>query len=545
VHHRKWIVGLSVIFILMGWVSVWGISAAENSMKVFLEDYPLDSQVKALERNGIDYINLPLLSRYLNMVVAWDIEAHDLFLKFGKTNIKMFANRLDYYIDGKKQQFINAPFEKDQQFWLPVEFLARIGLKIKSRHQHQLRLVWTRNYLLGVENITYRKCPALLFIATQHLKVKGSIFKKTETLAFTLSGVTPHFALDQQIDLTGLSMIRDVRFDRNKPNTLTVLFDLSHAVGYQFVSLADHPNWLIMIFNYCVQEKLSTAQVIQEVKWSHASDRGFLRITSNGELSAEILRSKTTGKLSITLNNTQAAPGMAMPKIENPFVRELRFTVLNQAACKFEITLNRFIICRAAYSQNRRQLILCFHKSPLIGKTIVIDPGHGGIDYGAMGRQIWEKDVNFEIALRLKDWLEDGGARVILTRTSDLFLGLYERPHLANEILASLFISIHSNNQPDLHIHGVEVFHYPKHNLSRLLAQKVLPEITQQTELEGLGVKQEDFVVLRETLMPGILVEVGFLSNFREESIMKTSEFKEHTAIGIYQGVVDYFMEDK
>ncbi|MGE5604875.1 MAG: N-acetylmuramoyl-L-alanine amidase family protein, partial [Bacteroidota bacterium] len=192
-------------------------------------------------------------------------------------------------------------------------------------------------------------------------------------------------------------------------------------------------------------------------------------------------------------------------------------------------------------SEDRRQLILHFKRSPIAAKTIVLDAGHGGVDMGACGRQgVREKDVNLEVTMRLKELLEEAGAKVVLTRISDSFISLYERPFFANHLFCNLFISIHSNNHTNFNINGIEVYHHSGRPDAKLLAEKVLKGLLSKTKLSSRGVKANDFCVTRETQMPSILVELGYLSNFQEESLLKTTEFRIKAAEGIFEGIMEF-----
>ncbi len=96
---------------------------------------------------------------------------------------------------------------------------------------------------------------------------------------------------------------------------------------------------------------------------------------------------------------------------------------------------------------------------------------------------------------------------------------------------------LHINNHPDLKVNGIEVFSYQGRNQGMKLATNIFQEIIKSTGFAGLGVKEQNFVVVRETNMPSVLVEVGFLSNYQEEKIMRTPEFKDNPALGILVGI--------
>ena len=128
-----------------------------------------------------------------------------------------------------------------------------------------------------------------------------------------------------------------------------------------------------------------------------------------------------------------------------------------------------------------------------------------------------------------------------MTRCDDTFISLYERPFISNYLSADLFISIHTNYHLDLNVRGIEVYHFPGRTESKSLATTVLAELIRYTGLSRLGIKTNDFVVIRETQMPSILVELGYLSNFQEESTIKTTEFRVKAAHGVFQGIIRYY----
>lgn len=178
----------------------------------------------------------------------------------------------------------------------------------------------------------------------------------------------------------------------------------------------------------------------------------------------------------------------------------------------------------------------------MLNRTFVIDPGHGGMDNGASGKNgTLEKELNLEVSLRLKDLLEEAGANVVLTRFDDTYISLYERAFIANYLMADFFISIHTNSHPKSQIHGIEVFYYPNRPKARSMAAKIFDAITRRTGLKKLAVKTNNFAVIRETQMVGILLELGFLSNLQEERIISTETFKDNAAQGIFDGIIDYF----
>lgn len=223
-------------------------------------------------------------------------------------------------------------------------------------------------------------------------------------------------------------------------------------------------------------------------------------------------------------------------------------------------------------------------------KTVVIDPGHGGHDPGCLGSSSQEKHLALAVSQFLARAMQarHPDVRVILTRNEDVFIPLHERAAIANRNEADLFISIHCNFMPgSAATHGTETYvmglHTAEHNLkvakrenaailleddyqrnydydpnspeghimlsmfqnayleqSILFAERVEAMFQHQARLKSRGVKQAGFVVLKETAMPSVLVETGFLSNKEEEEFLKTEPGQQAVAAAILQAFGEY-----
>lgn len=181
----------------------------------------------------------------------------------------------------------------------------------------------------------------------------------------------------------------------------------------------------------------------------------------------------------------------------------------------------------------------------LKGKKIIIDAGHGGHDTGAIGpTRLKEKDVNLGTALLLKDELEKAGAIVTLTRNTDVFLELSERTTIANNSDYDAFISIHADSYSRTSS-GTTTYYNVSTNFngpkSKILAQYVQKHLVAQLGIPNRGYKEQEFYVNRKNELPSILVELAFISNPKEEALLKTTAFRQKAAAGIRQGLEEYF----
>jgi N-acetylmuramoyl-L-alanine amidase len=180
------------------------------------------------------------------------------------------------------------------------------------------------------------------------------------------------------------------------------------------------------------------------------------------------------------------------------------------------------------------------HAKPLI----ILDPGHGGSDEGAKIHFFMEKSLTLMTSLLLRKHLNELGYRVIMTRSKDVFIPLYRRVSIANKTKAALFVSVHFNSAPAPDAHGIEVFYYngnqPRARQSRALSQLILKELIAQTHALSRGVKAGNFHVIRDTSMPAVLVEGGFMTNKEERSNLRDKEYIDKIAKGIALGIDKY-----
>ncbi|NJO75052.1 MAG: N-acetylmuramoyl-L-alanine amidase [Leptolyngbyaceae cyanobacterium RM1_406_9] len=170
--------------------------------------------------------------------------------------------------------------------------------------------------------------------------------------------------------------------------------------------------------------------------------------------------------------------------------------------------------------------------------VVVIDPGHGGRDPGAIGiGGLREKDVVLSISRQVADLLEREGIQVVMTRADDRALELSTRVQMAQRANANYFVSIHANalnmSRPD--VNGVETFY---HRSGRELAQSIQNSIMQSVNMNNRGVKQANFYVLRNTSMPSVLVEVGFVTGRDDAAKLRDAGFQTTMAGAIARGIV-------
>lgn len=210
---------------------------------------------------------------------------------------------------------------------------------------------------------------------------------------------------------------------------------------------------------------------------------------------------------------------------------------------------------------NKKNTVAFKDNNKIISK-VVIDPGHGGIDGGASTKSgLLEKDINLDIALKIKQNLEINNINVIMTRQEDISLernnslgesrykkDLYARKDIINKSDANAFVSVHVNsNAVDSNCKGVTIYYNPIYYESKKLSEDIAKSIDKyiykdlfknkyvKTKLIG-----ENYYVLRETYIPGILIEVGFITNSFDKKMLEDKEYKKIIGSAISKGIIQY-----
>jgi len=176
--------------------------------------------------------------------------------------------------------------------------------------------------------------------------------------------------------------------------------------------------------------------------------------------------------------------------------------------------------------------------SPLTGKIIVIDPGHGGNDNGAVANGVREANVNLAVGLKIRDKLLATGATVILTRSRDVSLELKARVDLAKATDADIFVSIHANSFPNQETSGVISFY--QSGRPNNLAASIQEALVKESGAIDKGVRTENFYVMRENDITAALIEIGFLTNAPEALRLTNDVYQSKVAEGITRGINNY-----
>lgn len=270
------------------------------------------------------------------------------------------------------------------------------------------------------------------------------------------------------------------------------------------------------------------------------------RIATSGPVEFKSFRLSGPERLGIDLPGVWAGGCGSLP-VGAIGVRQVRFAQYTADVGRIVLDLSPEA-ARWAYSvevsADKMAVTIRVGSSPIYRRTVMLDPGHGGVDPGTVHGDVFEKDINLDIAARTRDLLLEAGAIVVMTREDDSTVPPADRPVMANEMKPDVFLSIHCNSVLNVFPCGTETYYYNMISYSQELATQVHSSLLKEIMLVDRKVRRKDYYVLRVTEVPAVLVEVGYLSNEEENEKLRQCEFRQKAAQGLVNGLSAYFDSD-
>lgn len=224
----------------------------------------------------------------------------------------------------------------------------------------------------------------------------------------------------------------------------------------------------------------------------------------------------------------------------------------------FLLAISLVVLCGAVKEASEDAALPATGEAPISGKTILIDAGHGGFDSGASVGDLLEKDLNLSVALKLRVFLKEQGATVVMTRESDISTAdesrangtsakvsdLKRRREMIEECKADAFVSIHMNKFPQQQYRGAQVFYAENSDESRMLGEYIqnsLLKTMNDGNMRAAKKSNGSIYILKNAAVPSVIVECGFLSNSEESKLLQNNDYQHKIAFAICMGIFDFF----
>ncbi|MED1790042.1 N-acetylmuramoyl-L-alanine amidase family protein [Brevibacillus laterosporus] len=554
---KKFVLGLVALSSFI-WMAPQAIDAAgqstQGNIQLRIEGRSVNAEVPPLISNGRTLVPVRVIAEGLGAKIDWNQEERKAKITKDNREVVLQLSNKKAYINGKAQTLEAAPQLVNNRMLLPLRFVgealgATIGWDNDSRTvivnqpvQAQINgqtlsasekvYRWEDKILLPAKTIADK-----LGVSQDELTAKASLKKVIDstTTVVSLQDIEESIGTDvaewdekrNEVVITRMNRLSGI-----EPQDDSVQMETRYKVS-PTVSVLQNPYRIVMDFpemelSNKMRDDESKEIVIDQGKSSGTSDYYSSNMDSPERLEKSDEESDNAS-FSTVSQQTQ------------PLIRSIRYSQYqdNPKMVRVVVELNRSSKYQLVSTSDGVKLQLQAQPQKT-GYLIVVDAGHGGHDVGAKGTVgNYEKDFNLSVANRLVEYLKQHKEfQVIATRNNDTYLTLKERTDIANEIDADVFISVHANSfNPETR--GTETYYYNQNSLD--LARVVHKHLLAATQFPDRKVKQNNFYVVKNTKMPAVLTETGFLTNQIENTQLMSPQFQDKVAKSLADAIFEYY----
>ncbi|MGG1619178.1 N-acetylmuramoyl-L-alanine amidase [Paenibacillus sp. NRS-1782] len=485
-------------FLLLLFVFMWAVPgyghAASSGTQIYLDDQQLSvpNGAKAQVIGGSTMVPLRVISENLGYDVTWKQQARTITIEKDSTLIRMIIGSKTATVNGSDISLDASPLLRSNYALVPLRFIGeQMGLDVKWDSSSKSVKLYTRSSGSGNGEFTPPK-------SGNSSTDTGSVTLPTNNASSGVMQVQGISFSQNRLTITTMGEVKPKAFTMTAPDRVVV--DLPAT------AFAD---------NFGAQQKLDSSQ------------NGSLDIQDEADVSG------------IRYALFQKEPSTVRVVIDLKHV--MNYTAYNDGS-------NRVIVDLASKDSVNTAPDATLpdgsQTSPVNSngkKVVVIDAGHGAKDSGAVGisKKNYEKTFNLAMALKVESILKQNpNLEVVLTRSDDTFLELKQRVKVAENLNANVFVSIHANSSGSSASNGTETYY--QRSASKAFADVMHKYFAPATGLTDRGIRYGNFHVIRETTMPAVLLEVGYLSNAKEEATLFDEDFQNRVAQGIADGITEY-----
>jgi N-acetylmuramoyl-L-alanine amidase len=508
---------LAALFFLLSFPH---LGHAEEAIPLFLNGKPIVSTVPAQNIKGTTMVPIRVISEKLGAVVGWNDKEKKVTVTKDALTIVMQLNKKTVSVNGKSSQLIEAPLNMKGTALLPLRFLAEsLGLKVKWNEQ--ARSVELTKIVIEPPAVISKPVDATVPVLPVDVNpVEGivdvpvpaheeEVVVEQPPAAAPITEVQTVQSVNDQIIVQANGDLHPKMFYLSSPERIVVDFEQTVlANGLRFSTPASNP----------AENLMPTEDVLPNLL--------------SPETSADPSQPLTN------LVNTQIPNGFSVAS--SVYIDKIRYANFSDKPPTVRVVID--LKQKAGYQLiedkvNHQVTIALINRTTPY--TIILDAGHGGKDTGAISiTKKREKDFNLAMVLKIQKLLQkESSINLVMTRRDDTFVELNDRAAIANNLAATLFVSVHGNSYMKAS-NGIETYYYNPKSLT--LAQTMHPYIVEAAGFTDRKVKKEKFRVISATTMPAVLLELGYLSNPKEEAEMYKEDFQNRVAAAVVRGIKDY-----
>jgi N-acetylmuramoyl-L-alanine amidase len=470
-----------------------------------------------------------------------------------RTTVRMRLGDPTLYVNTTARPLVVAPLMQGQHVFIPAQAVFA-ALGAWTKYEETDRTLYVSSQIRSIVTQASGDLLQVRVDATGPMRVETNVLSKPDRMVVDFL----HAALRTQervipLNSAGVTRIRTAQF-QVKPYISRMVFDLAQPVEVRvitsgtsyLVTLEVRPKDPVIVSRLRPpaptlgeRDPNQASAKISGVTFQELGQTGRLFIDGNGTMEYRVREFVYPDRLVIDIADAVFIPVKQEIPVDGTSIVSVRAAQFSAEppVARIVVTLKRKM--NYIVSQSDGRLAIEINAFTARGHIVALDAGHGGRDPGAIGPTgLRESDAVLDITLRARELLQRDGIRVWMVRETDATVDLADRTRLAREAGATILVSIHANAHTRTAVNGSETYYSTPQSLA--LAQMIQDELGVVLGIPSRGVKTANFLVLRDSGIPSVLVETTFISHPDEETRLRDSTFRQRIAQAIYKGITRF-----
>lgn len=533
------LLALLVLLLIPGWAAA-ASSATEEAVNLMIGGQAVTPDVPPVIKSGRTLVPVRVIAEGLGADVAWNEAKRTAVITRGTTQLSLTLDSRTALLNGKQVKLDTPPVISQQRMLLPLRFVGEsLGITVGWDNSSRT-VIANETPQVTLNGRAPEKAIKLYQVSDTMYMSADAVAEQVGQKGFVWNRPERGMTIDSQLVLP-IEQVEDElggSITWNKKKNLLEIERLNRLTGVTKDGDRVH-----------IEMKLPVQANSFVLTGPHRIVLDLPQTALADDLVEELKKNEENGSIGESEERKQAASSgeedeqsaASEPK-EEPLIASLRYSQYSASpeTVRVVIELNQKSEYNLAYTKDGIEVKLT-PKPKKTGYLIVVDAGHGGKDPGALGvAGNHEKDYTLAVANKVVALLKQYPEfQVVPVRTTDVFYELSERVAIANELEADLFLSIHANSFPKPTTGGTETFYYNAN--SKTFAQLVHKHLQGATQFPDRGVKASGFYVIKNTKMPAVLTETGFLSNPQENALLTSPVFQDKIAKALVEAIREYY----
>lgn len=533
------LLALLVLLLIPGWAAA-ASSATEEAVNLMIGGQAVTPDVPPVIKSGRTLVPVRVIAEGLGADVAWNEAKRTAVITRGTTQLSLTLDSRTALLNGKQVKLDTPPVISQQRMLLPLRFVGEsLGITVGWDNSSRT-VIANETPQVTLNGRAPEKAIKLYQVSDTMYMSADAVAEQVGQKGFVWNRPERGMTIDSQLVLP-IEQVEDElggSITWNKKKNLLEIERLNRLTGVTKDGDRVH-----------IEMKLPVQANSFVLTGPHRIVLDLPQTALADDLVEELKKNEENGSIGESEERKQAASSgeedeqsaASEPK-EEPLIASLRYSQYSASpeTVRVVIELNQKSEYNLAYTKDGIEVKLT-PKPKKTGYLIVVDAGHGGKDPGALGvAGNHEKDYTLAVANKVVALLKQYPEfQVVPVRTTDVFYELSERVAIANELEADLFLSIHANSFPKPTTGGTETFYYNAN--SKTFAQLVHKHLQGATQFPDRGVKASGFYVIKNTKMPAVLTETGFLSNPQENALLTSPAFQDKIAKALVEAIREYY----